>query len=131
MQITVTVADKLIKTAIGEAINNSVYEEYGQNTLKAAKLPKTSDLIKEIFEDAKFQKNLAKYLNEIATEAIEDRIYDDLYYDVEMPLLDSLKAKLDAVSEEEQAVYQQEQEAKEVERMVNALKKAGYNITKS
>lgn len=131
MQITVTVADKLIKTSIGEAINNSVYESYDQNTLKAAKLPKTSDLIKEIFEDAKFQKNLVKYLNEIATEAIEDRIYDDLCYDVEMPLLDSLKAKLDAVSEEEQAVYRQEQEAKEVERMVNALKKAGYNITKS
>jgi len=131
MQITVTVADKIIKTAIGQAIEYQVYEQYDEDIVKAAKLPKTSELIKEIFADAKFQKDLTKHLTRVAVEAVEDCAYQDLSDEIDLPLLDSLKDKLDTVTQEQQAAYLQEREAQEVKRMIETLERAGYKLVKA
>jgi hypothetical protein len=131
MQITITVADKIVKTAIENALENNLYDQYDADIIKAAKLPKMATVVKEIFNDAKFQKDLTKHLTQVAVGSIEDCVYDDLCYEIELPLLDDLISKCDAVTQEEQAAYLQEQEAKEVERMVKTLERAGYKLVKA
>ena len=131
MQITITFADKIVKTAIENALENNLYEQYDADIIKAAKLPKMSAMVKEIFADAKFQKDLTKHLTQVAVGAIEDCIYDDLSYEIELPLLNDLIDKCDAVTQEEQAALLEEQEAREVTRMVEALERAGFKISKA
>jgi hypothetical protein len=130
MQITVTVADKIVKTAIENALETAL-QQYDAGIIKAAKLPKITAMVKEIFADAKFQKDLTKHLTQVAVGAIEDCIYDDLGYEIELPLLGDLIAKCDAVTEEEQADWRAEQEARSIRQMIATLEHAGYKLVKA
>jgi hypothetical protein len=54
-----------------------------------------------------------------------------LSYEIDLPLLDSLKDKLDTITDEEQEAFMKEREAKEVKRMVETLERAGYKLVKA
>lgn len=131
MQITFTVKDKIVKTAIENALDCNVFEYFDSATLKAAKLPKMATLVKTIFEDAKFQKELTKAMAEAAEASIEDCIYDDLMYEIRLPLIDDLVEQCEQVSEQTREQAEQEREAAEVARMVKTLERAGFKIVKA
>ena len=131
MQITFTVKDKVIKSAIGESLDCSVYEHYDSATLKMARMPKISALTNQIFADAKFQAALAKTLAKVAENMVEECIYDELMYELELPFVNDLMKQCDQVSAEAQAQAEVEQEAEEVKRMVKTLERAGFKIVKA
>ena len=131
MQITITVKDKIVKTAIENSLECNVFEYFDSATLKAAKLPKMATLVKAIFDDAKFQKDLTKVMVEAAEASIEDSIYDDLMYDIRLPLIDDLVEQCEKVSDETREKAEQEREAAEVARMVKTLERAGFKIVKA
>jgi hypothetical protein len=130
MQITITVADKVIKSAISNTLDGSIYKYFDSATIKAAKLPKISALTKQIFEDPKFQAELTKQLQRIAETDIEDIIYNEMY-DLKLPGLDALVKQCEKVIEEREAELDAEREADEVKRMVKTLERAGFKIVKA
>jgi hypothetical protein len=131
MQITINIKDKIVKTAIENALDCNLYEYFDSATVRAAKLPKMATVVKDIFNDAKFQKDLAKRLAETAEAAIEECVYDDLTYEVQLPFLDDLITKCESVTAEAEREAEIAREAEEVERMVKALERAGFKISKA
>jgi len=130
MQITITIKDKLIKSAITNALDNEVYELFDSATIKAAKIPGISTATKDIFEDPKFQAQLAKELQETAEQAIAEYIYD-VMCDINIPQIgDMYKAVRDA-EEKKESADAEKQELEEVKRMIKLLGKAGYKIEKA
>jgi hypothetical protein len=130
MQITVTIADKTIKSAIDNALDGAVYEYFDSATLKAAKIPKAKAAVDAVFNDAKFQARLTKQLQEVAESAMEDEIYDAMY-DLELPGVDAMTKACETAYEAREAAQQEQREAAEVERMVKTLEKAGFKIVKA
>ena len=131
MQITITIKDKVIKSAIENAIDNNLFEYFDSATVKAAKLPKMSAIVKQVMADAKFQKDLTKRLQEAAECAVEDNIYDDVGYEIEIPFLNDLIDKCESVTAEAEQAAEAEREAEEVTRMVKTLERAGFKIVKA
>jgi hypothetical protein len=131
MQITFTVKDKLIKSAINEVLDNEIYGNYDSATIKMAKLPKISAKVNEIFADAKFQAALVKQLAEAAESMMEDMIYDEVGYEMNLPGVEDMIKECDRVSAAAQEQEYIEREAQEVKRMVKALEKAGFKISKT
>ena len=133
MQITFTVKDKLVKSAIHEMLDNEIYGNYDSATIKMAKLPKISAKVEEIFANEKFQAAVIKHLSKAAESMMEDSIYDELGYemDIELPGLSEMIKECDRVSAAAQEQEYIEREAQEVKRMVKALEKAGFKISKT
>jgi dephospho-CoA kinase len=130
MQITVTLADKLIKTAITNTLDGEIYEYFNSAVLKRAKLPKQSALTNKIFADPKFQATLEKKLADAAYNEIEDLIFD-LMYEVKLPEVDALIKQCQDTMEKLNDEVEAEQEAEEVKRMVKTLERAGFKIVKA
>jgi hypothetical protein len=130
MQITVTVADKLIKTAITNTLDGELYEYFNSAVLKRAKLPKQSTLTNKIFADPKFQATLTKKLQDAAYAEVEDLIFD-LMYEIKMPEVDALIRQCHDTMEKLNDEVEAEQEAEEVKRMVKTLERAGFKIVKA
>ena len=130
MQITVTVADKLIKTAITNTLDGELYEYFNSAVLKRAKLPKQSTLTNKIFADPKFQATLTKKLQDAAYAEIEDLIFD-LMYEIKLPEVDALIRQCHDTMEKLNDEVEEEQEAEEVKRMVKTLERAGFKIVKA
>ncbi len=130
MQLTVTITDKLIKQAIENALDNEVYEYWDSATLKAAKIPKTATMVKEIFADPKFQAQLTKELTSTAESALEDYIFEVLD-EIRIPQIDTLCKKVQEAEEAMGAVELARQEDEEVKRMVKTLERAGFKIVKT
>jgi hypothetical protein len=133
MQITFTVKDKLIKSAISEILDNEIYGNYDSATIKMAKLPKIGVKVDEIFANEKFQASLIKHLSKAAESMMEDSIYDELGYemDIELPGLPEMIAECDRVCEQAREQEEINREAEEVKRMVKTLEKAGFKIVKA
>ncbi len=133
MQITFTVKDKLIKAAINEILDNEIYGNYDSATIKMAKLPKISVKVDEIFANEKFQAGLIKHLSKAAETMMEDSIYDELGYemDIELPGLAEMIKQCDRVYEQAREQEEINREAEEVKRMVKTLEKAGFKIVKA
>ena len=133
MQITFTVKDKLIKSAISEILDNEIYGNYDSATIKMANLPKISAKVNEIFDDAKFQAAVIKHLAKAAESIMEDSIYDEMGYemDIELPGLPEMIKQCDRVCQQAQEQAQINREAEEVKRMVKTLEKAGFKIVKA
>jgi hypothetical protein len=130
MQITVTLADKLIKTAITNTLDGEIYEYFNSAVLKRAKLPKQSTLVNKIFADAKFQATLTKKLQAAAYVEIEDLIFD-LMYEINLPEVDALIRQCHNVTEKLNEEVEAEQELENVKRMVMTLERAGYKVVKA
>lgn len=130
MQITVTITDKVVKQAIDNALDGSVYDYFDSATLKAAKIPKAKVAVDTVFNDPKFQARLTKQLQEVAESAMEDEIYDAMF-DLELPGLDAMLKSCEAAYEAREEAQQEQKEAAEVARMVKTLEKAGFKIVKA
>jgi hypothetical protein len=130
MQITITVPDKLIKTAIANTLDGELYEYFDSAIIKRAKLPKQSTLTNRIFADAKFQATLEKKLQAVAETEIEDLIFDFMY-EIKLPEVSGLVQQCHRMVEQRGAEIEAEQEAENVKRMVMTLERAGYKITKA
>ena len=130
MQITVTLADKLIKTAITNTLDGEIYEYFNSAVLKRAKLPKQSTLVNRIFADAKFQATLTKKLQAAAYAEVEDLIFDAMY-EIKLPEVDGLIKQCINVMETLNDEVEAEQELENVKRMVMTLERAGYKVVKA
>jgi hypothetical protein len=130
MQITVTLADKLIKSAITNTLDGEIYEYFNSAVLKRAKLPKQSTLANRIFADAKFQATLQKKLAAAAEAEIEDLIFD-LMYEINLPEVNGLIRQCHNVTEQVSEEIEAEQELENVKRMVMTLERAGYKVVKA
>jgi hypothetical protein len=130
MQITVTLADKLIKSAITNTLDGEIYEYFNSAILKRAKLPKQSTLVNKIFADPKFQATLTKKLAAAAEAEIEDLIFD-LMYEINLPEVNGLIKQCHNVTEQVSEEIEAEQELENVKRMVMTLERAGYKVVKA
>lgn len=130
MQVTFTLSDKLIKSAISNALENEVYDYWDAAIIKAAALPKESTVVNEIFKDAKFQASLMKELIETAQNTVEDCIYD-LLPEIQISKIAELNKACEKAGDEISKAEQSKQEAAEVQRLVALLTKAGYKVTKA
>jgi hypothetical protein len=130
MQITITVSDKLIKTAITNTLDGEIYEYFDSAVLKRAKMPKQSTLTNTIFADAKFQATLTKKLRDAAYAEVEDLIFDSMY-EINLPGVSALtKQCLEIVNLRSEEI-EAEQELENVKRMVMTLERAGYKVVKA
>jgi hypothetical protein len=149
MQLNITIKDKLIKQTIGDIVENCIFDQYDAAVIKRAGVGKRADVINKIFADPKFIDQFTKQI----INYIED---GDLFYDFIVEthgtVLDKLGAACDDVCEAiEREEYEKEEafrakhakareaeekkrkEAEEeatVARVITALKKQGYSITK-
>jgi hypothetical protein len=130
MQITINIADKQIKSAINELLDNEIFEQYDAAIIKRAQFKK-SVTAKDLFECVQFQARLAKALAEVAKDAVEDGLFETVCYDVEVPQVAAIIKIMDQVNEQFQEQEQANREAEEVYRMVKALEKAGFKIEKA
>jgi len=128
MQITFTIKDKIVKSAISEVLDTEIYGSYDSATIKLAKLPKISVKVNEIFANEKFQAALTKQLAEAAENMMEDSIYDEVGYEMNLPGVEDMINACDRVSAAAQEQEQINREAEEVKRMVKTLEKAGFKI---
>ena len=129
MQIAITIKDKLIKTAISSALDNEVYEYWDSESIKAAKLPAISTVTKEIFNDPKFQAQLAKEVQATAESAVEEYIYE-MMDEMQIPQIVALYHVVRQADEQRATEDAAKREAEEVERMIKILSKAGFKIEK-
>ena len=129
MQIAITIKDKLIKTAISSALDNEVYEYWDSESIKAAKLPAISTVTKEIFNDPKFQAQLAKEVQATAEQAVEDYIYE-MMDEMQIPQIVALYHVVRQADEQRATEDAAKREAEEVARMIKILSKAGFKIEK-
>ena len=130
MQVTITIADKLIKSAITNALDNEVYENWNTATIKAAKIPSISAMTKEIFADPKFQDQIQREIEATAESAVEDYIYE-MMDEIQIPQIQDLCKQVESAELAQDAIDAEKKELEEVERMIKLLAKAGYTIQKA
>ena len=130
MQVTITIKDKLIKSAISNALDNEVYEYWDSESIKAAKLPAISTVTKEIFADPKFQAQIEREIEATAEQAVEEYIYE-MMDEIQLPQIQALYARVREADEQRGLADAAKQEAEEVARMIKLLAKAGYTIQKA
>ena len=140
MQITVTIKDKDIKTAVAEMADYTL-SNYDDKTRKIARAPSVAALTKAIMADEKYMANVKRRITNTIQTLANDHIYEDILH-ADCPTTAALEVQLDAAQEQarmaEEAERQkmaeivaQEAEAAMVNRMVSALKKAGYRVEKA
>lgn len=140
MQITITIKDKDIKTCIAEMADYTL-SNYDDKTRKIARAPSVAALTKAIMADEKYMANVQRRITNTIQTLANDHIYEDIL-DADCPTTAALEVQLDAAQEQsrmaEEAERQkmaeivaQEAEAAMVNRMVSALKKAGYRVEKA
>ncbi len=130
MQITINIADKQIKSAINELLDNEIFDQYDKAIIKRAQFKK-SVTAKDLFECPTFQARLAKELTRVAEDAVADNLFETVCYDIEVPQVVAIIRSLDKTNEEFREQMMAEREAEEVYRMVKALEKAGFKIEKA
>jgi energy-converting hydrogenase A subunit M len=139
MQITITVKPKLLKEAV-QNVADYTLGNYEDDVLKAAKAPSLAQLTKQLMADERFMADVNKRLTRAINNMVEDYIFDEAY-DADCPTTAALEATLDAAQEHIQqqretdrqqrlADVQEAMDAAMIDRVVKALKKAGYKIEK-
>lgn len=112
MEITVKISDTFIKQALLTHIKNEIHECFDDEVIKAAKLPKAADVVKELMSDAKFMATVQKTMASGLDEIVEENFYNDLY-DISIPAITKMYEKCEAVAAE---VYDQKREKEEAAR---------------
>jgi hypothetical protein len=130
MQITINIADKQIKSAINELLDNEIFDQYDKALIKEARYKK-SVTANDIFECAQFQERLAKALRTAAEEAVTDGLYETVCYDIEVVQVTHIMNSLDKMLADFREQQAANREAEEVKRMVKTLEKAGFKIVKA
>jgi hypothetical protein len=130
MQITINIADKQIKSAINELLDNEIFDQYDAPLIKRAQFKK-SVTAKDLFECPTFQARLTKALTQLAEDAVADSLFETVAYDIEVPQVVAIIRSLDKINEEFQEEADALREAEEVKRMVKTLERAGFKIVKA
>jgi hypothetical protein len=130
MQITINIADKQIKSAINELLDNEIFEQYDTALIKEARF-KRSVTAKDIFECAQFQERLTKALRTVAEDAVLDSLHETVCYDVEVVQVPGIIKILDKMLADFREKQAANREAEEVKRMVKTLEKAGFKNDKA
>lgn len=149
MQLNITIKDKLIKQTISEVVDNCIFDQYNSAVVKRAGVGKRADVINKVFADPKFIDQFTKQI----INYIED---GDLFYDFVVETHGTALDKFEQACEdaceaidreeyekeeafrakhakEREAAEKKQREAEEeatVARVIAALKKQGYSITK-
>jgi hypothetical protein len=134
MKITIEVSNRVVEDALVEMLEDTIFDSFEARTLKTAKIPTAKKISKDVMADetflAKLAKDVVKHLEDDVNELVYDRVsnmtiglVDDLYDRCEQIEL----VEDEAVRAEEQA----QRDVAEVERMMKALKRLGYKITRS
>ena len=141
MKITIEVSNRVIEDALVEMLEDTIFDSFEARTLKTAKIPTAKKIIKDIMLDetflAKLAKDVAKHLDDEVNELVYDRVGN-----MTLPLVDELIDRCERVamveSDEEEEKHNDQlkenmakRDADDVARMVKALNKLGYMITKT
>lgn len=150
MQITVTISDKNIKQSLDYFVESNIFDTYGSDTLKKAGIGTKKALVDQLMKDEKFMAQFSKELGKYIDDG--DLMYDvfgDMQNDEIDKLIDKCEkaddeiaaeidakeaaeaAKRQAKLDKEAVARQQAEEEATVQRVVAALKKAGYKIEKA
>jgi hypothetical protein len=140
MKITIEVSNRVVEDALVELLEDTIFDSFEARTLKTAKIPTSKKIIKDIMSDEKFLAKLAKDirpLDDQVNELVYDRVanmtislVDDLIDRCERVVLAEDEASA-AEQKAEFAANQAKRDADDVARMVKALGKLGYMITKT
>jgi hypothetical protein len=141
MKITIEVSNRVVEDALVEMLENNIFDSFEARTLKTAKIPTGKKIIKEVMADevflAKLAKDLAKDLDDQVNELVYDRVANMTISLVDL-LIDRCEQVVMVEDEAEEAEQKAEFEANmakrdadDVARMVKALNKLGYMITKT
>jgi len=142
MKITIEVSNRVVEAALANMLDDTVFDSYEARTLKAAKIPSAKKIIKEIMADQRFLEQLAKDVAAGLDEEAEDLVYE--YVDnhaIVTSVVDGLIERCDQVAMAEEEAEEEKhnaqlkenmakRDADDVARMVKALNKLGYKITK-
>mgnify|MGYP006281144619 CR=1 FL=1 len=75
MKITLDIPDKYIREGIGDALDYSIYCDFGKDEIQASGIPSRTAMIEEIFSDSAFIAKFVKLLQKYAAEDMRDSIY--------------------------------------------------------
>ena len=124
----ITISDKAVAQAIGSMIDANIFDNYGSDVIKAAKIPKKSDLVKAVLEDKKFMAVFERYITKYASDF--DVMYDAAFEADASAVIQATIAcdkAYDAI-DEERAI---KQEAEDLKRSIRVLEAAGFKVTKA
>ena len=141
MKITIEVSNRVIEDALMEMLEDTIFDSYEARTLKTAKIPTAKKISKDIMLDEVFLAKLAKDVGSQLDDEVNELVYDRVGNGMKIALVDQLVDRCDQVamaeSDEEEAKQNAllkenmvKRDADDVARMVKALNKLGYKITK-
>jgi hypothetical protein len=141
MKITIEVSNRVIEDALVEMLEDTIFDSYDEATRKTAKIPTAKKIIKAVMADEVFLAKLAKDVANQLDDEVNEMVYDCVGNGMKITLVDELIDRCDqvAMAEEEAEEAQQKaqyaanmakRDADDVARMVRALNKLGYKITK-
>lgn len=135
MQLTITIKDKDVVTALKSRVEWDIINDYSDAALKALGVTRASAL-DVLVKDAKFMATVEKDLVRSIETFVGD-VLDDIASDVTSPELKKLQAQLDkaekVVDKADAAERKLQAERLEQERLLNTIKfltDQGYKITK-
>jgi hypothetical protein len=142
MKITIEVSNRVVEDALVELLEDTIFDSFEARTLKTAKIPSAKKIIKDIMADEVFLAKLAKDVGSQLDDEVNEMVYDCVGNGMKITLVDELIDRCEQVvlaeDEEEEAEQKAEFEANmakrdtdDVARMVKALGKLGYMITKT
>jgi hypothetical protein len=141
MKITIEVSNRVVEDALVGLLEDTIFDSFEARTLKTAKIPTSKKIIKDIMADEKFLAKLAKDVTLHLDDDVNELVYDRVA-NMTISLVDDLIDRCEQVvlAEDEEAEAEQKAEfeanmakrdADDVARMVKALGKLGYMITKT
>ncbi len=119
-----TLKDSEVRKAIGDYLDDHLFEFYPSRAIKDAGIPTRKDLIEQVMADPKFQKNFTKYLlTYIDGDIIADAVAESC------PNLDAFE-RVEAVFNDQNTVDREKAQMVEDQMAIKKLTARGYKITK-
>jgi hypothetical protein len=119
-----TLKDSAVRKAIGDYLDDYLFEFYRSDVIKAAGIPARKVLIEQVMADPKFQKNFIKYLsNYIDGDLMADAVVESC------PNLDAFQ-RVEAEFNQQNTVDRENAEMVEDQVAIKKLTARGYKVTK-
>ena len=123
----ITISDKAVAQVIAQMIDCNIFDNYGSDVIKAAKIPKKAELVKAVLADKKFMAGFERYITKYAADL--DVMYDAAFEADSTAVIQAINAcdKAYEKVDEERAI---KQEAEDLKRSIRVLEAAGFKVTK-
>jgi len=119
-----TLKDSEVRKAIGDYLDDHLFEFYPSRAIKDAGIPTRKVLIEQVMADPKFQKNFTKYLlTYIDRDLMADAVAES------MPNHDAFQ-RVEAVYNDQNIVDREKVEMVEDQAAIKKLTARGYKVTK-